>query len=54
MNKYHQILSKILLKGKNQTNKKGSNIFLLNQALRLKPIDLLELFEGQETTQNLI
>jgi len=46
MNKYHQILSKILEKGKNQTNKKGSNIFLLNQALRLKPIDLLELFEG--------
>lgn len=46
MNKYHQILNKILLKGKNQTNKKGSNTFLLNQALRLKPIDLLELFEG--------
>jgi thymidylate synthase len=46
MNKYHQILRKIIQKGKNQTNKKGSNIFLLNQALRLKPIDLLELFEG--------
>mgnify|MGYP003609230469 CR=1 FL=1 len=46
MNKYHQILSKILLKGKNQTNKKGSNTFLLNESLRLKPIDLLELFEG--------
>ncbi|WP_163401397.1 thymidylate synthase [Flavobacterium fluviatile] len=46
MNKYHQILNKILEKGKNQTNKKGSNLFLLNEALRLKPIDLLELFEG--------
>lgn len=46
MNKYHQMLKKILEKGKNQTNKKGSNTFLLNQALELKPIDLLELFEG--------
>ena len=46
MNKYHQMLSKILEKGKYQTNKKGSNVFLLNQTLVLKPIHLLELFEG--------
>ncbi|MBP4140149.1 thymidylate synthase [Flavobacterium geliluteum] len=46
MNKYHQMLNKILVKGKVQQNKKGSNTFLLNQALELKPIDLLELFEG--------
>lgn len=46
MNKYHQILNKILVKGKKQTNKKGSITYLTNQALELKPIDLLELFEG--------
>jgi thymidylate synthase len=46
MNKYHQILNKILSMGKTQHNKKGSIQFLLNQKLELKPIDLLELFEG--------
>ena len=46
MNKYHQMLSKIIDKGKNQSNKKGSITYLLNQTLELKPIDLLELFEG--------
>ena len=46
MNKYHGMLSKILEKGKNQKNKKGLIQFLLNQKLELKPIDLLELFEG--------
>ena len=46
MNKYHQILHKILDKGKDQKNNKGSIKYLLNQALELKPIDLLELFEG--------
>lgn len=46
MNKYHQILHKILVKGKNQENKKGSIRYLLNQKLHLKPIDLLEIFEG--------
>lgn len=46
MNKYHQILSKILTKGKEQTNKKGSIKYLMNERLDLKPLDLLELFEG--------
>ena len=46
MNKYHQILKKILDKGKLQNNKKGNIKYLLNQTLELKPIDLLELFEG--------
>jgi thymidylate synthase len=46
MNKYHQILSKILTKGKEQHNKKGSIKYLINQSLILKPIDLLEIFEG--------
>lgn len=46
MNKYHQTLDKILTKGKVQNNKKGDIKYLLNQTLELKPIDLLELFEG--------
>jgi len=32
--------------GKIQQNKKGNITYLLNQTLELKPIDLLELFEG--------
>lgn len=43
MNKYHQLLSKVLNEGKINENKKGSNICLLNQELRLKPADLLEI-----------
>ncbi|QSW90689.1 thymidylate synthase [Flavobacterium endoglycinae] len=46
MNKYHQILNKIITKGKHQDNKKGKITDLKNQVLELKPIDLLELFEG--------
>lgn len=46
MNKYHQILNKITTKGKVQKNKKGNITYLLNQELMLKPIDLLDLFEG--------
>lgn len=46
MNKYHQILNKIITKGKCQQNKEGSITYLINQTLELKPIDLLELFEG--------
>lgn len=46
MNKYHHILNKIITKGKDQENKKGYITYLLNQTLELKPIDLLELFEG--------
>lgn len=33
--------------GKNQQNKKGSITYLLNEKLHLKPIDLLDLFEGR-------
>lgn len=51
MNKYHQILNKIITKGKNQQNKKGSITYLLNQSLELKPIDLLELFEGHSVAR---
>ena len=46
INKYHRVLSKIILKGKIQENKKGRITYLLNEKLDLKPMDLLELFEG--------
>ena len=46
MNKYHQILHKVLASGKNQTNKKGNIRYLLNLQLSLTPADLLDIFEG--------
>lgn len=46
MNKYHQMLEKIIAKGREQVNKKGNIKFLLNQKLELKGGDLLEIFEG--------
>ena len=46
MNKYHQILQKVLAEGKCQTNKKGSIRYLLNERLVLSPADLLDIFEG--------
>lgn len=45
MNKYHQILNKILNEGKEQRNKKGSIRYLLNEYLTLTPADLLDIFE---------
>lgn len=51
MNKYHQVLSKILKKGKSQTNKKGEIRFLTNQQLHLRPGDLLEIFEGHSVAR---
>ncbi len=52
MNKYHEILSKILNKGKRQENKKGDIIYLMNQEITLKPIDMLEIFEGHQIARN--
>ena len=46
MNKYHQILQKVLTQSKYQTNKKGSIRYLLNEQLVLSPADLLDIFEG--------
>lgn len=46
MNKYYQILNKILVSGKPQTNKKGSIHYLLNEQLSLTPADLLDIFES--------
>lgn len=47
MNKYHRILKKILDRGRFQQNKKGRIKYLVNQVLTFKPLDLLEIFEGQ-------
>lgn len=46
MNKYHQLLSRIIASGKEQENKKGSIRYLLNESLVLTPSDLLDIFEG--------
>ena len=46
MNKYYQILGKVLEKGKIQTNKKGIIRYLLNEQLSLTPADLLDIFES--------
>lgn len=46
MNKYYQILGRVLADGKTQTNKKGSIRYLLNEQLSLTPADLLDIFES--------
>lgn len=46
MNKYHQILEKILSCGQVQANKKGNIRYLLNEQLNLIPADLLDIFES--------
>lgn len=46
MNKYYQILEKVLSSGKEQSNKKGNIKYLLNEQLFLTPVDLLDIFEG--------
>lgn len=46
MNKYYDMLDKILVNGKIQTNKKGNIKYLLNEQLSLMPADLLDIFES--------
>lgn len=46
MNKYHDILEKIMRMGKMQHNKKGNIKYLLNEQLTLTPADLLDIFES--------
>ena len=46
MNKYYQILGRILECGKTQTNKKGNICYLLNEQLSLTSGDLLDIFES--------
>lgn len=45
MNKYYQLLDKVLLTGKQQENKKGRIHYLLNQQLSLTPADLLDILK---------
>lgn len=52
MNRYHNILEKILKKGKIQENKKGSITYLLDEQLKLKTGDLLEIFESHGIARN--
>ena len=52
MNKYHKILEKVLNKGKVQENKKGNITYLIAEKLTLKPVDLLEIFEGHGIARN--
>ena len=46
MNKYYQLLQKVLVSGRKQTNKKGTIRYLLNEKLTLSPADHLDIFEG--------
>lgn len=46
MDKYYQILDKILEQGKTQANKKGNIRYLLNEHLSLSPAELLDIFES--------
>ena len=46
MNKYYQILGRVLASRKTQENRKGNIRYLLNERLTLTPADLLDIFEG--------
>lgn len=46
MNRYFQILDKVLASGKTQNNRKGNIKYLLNEQLSLTQADLLDIFEG--------
>lgn len=46
MNKYYDMLGKILSNGKMQHNKKGDIKYLLNEQMSLTPADLLDIFES--------
>lgn len=46
MNKYHEILKRIIVSGKTQRNRKGCIRYLLNEQLSLSPVDLLDIFES--------
>lgn len=46
MNKYFQMLDKVLQSDKTQTNKKGKIRYLLNEQLTLTPAELLDIFEN--------
>ena len=45
MNKYYQILKKVLADGKTQKGRKGESRYLLNETVTLSPAELLDIFE---------
>lgn len=51
MNKYHEILTKVLSKGKVQENKKGNITYLINQKITLSKGDLLDIFEDHNVAR---
>ena len=46
MNKYFQMLDKVLSSGRTQTNRNGRIRYLLNEQLTLTPAELLDIFES--------
>lgn len=46
MNKYYQVLQRVLANGKTQKGSKGNIRYLLNEKLTLSPADLLDIFES--------
>lgn len=51
MNKYHEILKRVIVSGKTQHNRKGCIRYLLNEQLSLSPVDLLDIFESHGITR---
>lgn len=45
MNKYYKVLNKIVKSGLKQKNKKGDIYYLLNEAIKMSPADLMKIFE---------
>lgn len=48
MNKYYQMLEKVVKDGREQENKKGKIRFLTNEVMKLEPADLLDIFESRD------
>lgn len=51
MNKYFEMLNKIVNEGRHQNNKKGAITYLLNQELTVTPADLLDIFEDHSVAR---
>ena len=46
MNKYYEMLARVLEHGHRQSNRKGSIRYLTNEVMRLEAGDLLDIFES--------
>lgn len=54
MNKYFQLLEKILNEGKMQTNKKGSNLYLINETLKMNLDNLAQISSEYKVAKKLL